>query len=120
MQGTLTLADHLITTGPTPTASAGAAANCTTGSPTITVTGNDTAGTVTVTTAAGDCVASSLAQVTFAKAFGTAPVITLTPKGASGAGLQYYYDSSTTTFDIKTGTAPTAGTIYVYSYHTLQ
>ncbi|MBI3338495.1 hypothetical protein HY003_04325, partial [Candidatus Saccharibacteria bacterium] len=122
INGNITINGHIITgnTSGSTTVAAGAAATCTLTSPTVTITGNDISGTVTITTATGTCTAGTLATVTFASAYGTAPRVTLSPADATGAGLQYYYNSSTTTLDIKTATNPATATTYTYTYHAEQ
>lgn len=111
---------HIVSGGSTPTIAAGAAA-CTT--PTVSVSGTDTSGTITVTTGTGCGATGKLATVTFSSAFGAAPRITMTPAGASGAALQAYVDSattSTTTFDLGTATAPANSTTYKWYYHVIE
>ena len=85
------------------------------------MTGNDTAGTVTITTGTGACDATgALATVSFATAYGTAPVVNLTPANAAAAGLQYYYSSDTNTMTINTTGKPAPATTYTYSYQVIQ
>ena len=120
--GNVTVNGHIVSGNKsgTTTVAAGAAATCTLTSPTVNLTGNDTAGTVSITTATGSCSAGTLATVTFANAYASAPVVTLTPQNANGATLQYYYNSGTGTFTIATGNAPATATAYIFSYHVLQ
>lgn len=118
--GTLTVNGHIIGGGSTPSIAAGVAA-CTT--PTVSVTGSDTAGTVTVTTGTGCLSSGKLATITFAAAFGSAPRVTLTAAGANAAGLNSYIDDatiSTTTFDIGTSAIPLSTTTYKWYYHAIQ
>ena len=122
--GGITFVGHHITgnsSGSTSVA-AGAAANCTGSSPTVSLSGNDTAGTVTITTdATGPCIAGTLVTVTFANSYGSVPRIILSPAGTNGATLQYYNNSSTTTtFTIDTNTVPAAATTYKYNYWVAQ
>jgi hypothetical protein len=104
------------------TVTAGAAANCTGSSPTVTIAGNDTSGTVTITTdSTGPCSAGILATVTFANAYGSVPRIVLTPAGVNASTLQYYNGTTgTASFTIDTNTVPAAATIYKYTYWTAQ
>lgn len=118
--GDLTVNGHVVTGGSTPTFSAGAAAACS-GGGSVGVTGDDTSGTVSITTGAGPCSATGgLINVTFANAFASAPHVLLTPAEPNAATLQYYYGSSTTGFTISTGIAPAPGTTYNYSYWVVQ
>lgn len=115
----LTVNGHLVTgnsSGSTGVAAGPAA--CTT--PTLTITGNDTAGTVTITTGTGCAGTGNLATITFAHAYTTAPTVTLTPGNPAAASLQYYRDTSTSSFGISSGTQPVSSTVYVYDYQVLQ
>ncbi len=117
--GTLTVNGHVITgnTSGSTTVAAGTAA-CTT--PTVNISGNDTSGTITVTTGTGCSGTGVLATVTFANAYGSAPKVILTPADANGSNLKYYRGSSTTTFTLNTNTTPTDATTYNYDYHVEQ
>jgi hypothetical protein len=103
------------------TVATGAATNCSGGSPSVTISGNDTSGTVTINTGTGSCSAGVLATVTFANAYGVAPKVILAPAETNATGLQYYNGASNTaTFTIDTSIAPTAATTYKYNYWTVQ
>jgi len=119
--GTLSVNGHIISgnsAGGSTTVVAGAAA-CTT--PTVTIVGNDTSGTVTIATGTGCTTDGTLATVTFAKTYGANPRVVLTPSGSDGAKLQYFNgNASTTTFTIDTNTIPTAATTYKYNYFVIQ
>ena len=117
---TLVVTGHIVTGGAAPSIAAGAAA-CTT--PTVSVAGTDTSGTITVTTGTGCAAAGKLATVTFATAFAAAPHVVITPGSAAAAGLSAYVDSSTiaaASFDIDASTAPANSTAYKWSYVTVQ
>jgi len=117
-----TINGHIITansSGST-TVAHGAAANCS-GTGSASVSGNDTAGTVTINTSTGVCAPGTLATVTFANAFGVAPRVILTPTNGNGATLQYYNGTTnTTTYTIDTGSAAATSTTYIYNYHVMQ
>ncbi|HSX02359.1 MAG TPA: hypothetical protein VLI05_03535 [Candidatus Saccharimonadia bacterium] len=120
LTGTLTVNGHVVTAGSAPGIAAGAAA-CT--GPTVSLSGTDTAGLITITTGSSCGATGKLATITFANAFGAAPRVVLTPAEANAAGLRYYYDSattSTTSFDLDTATAPANTTTYKFSYQVLQ
>ncbi|TAK89163.1 hypothetical protein EPO04_03630 [Patescibacteria group bacterium] len=110
----LTVNGHLITGGSTPSAAvnanAGVGASCT-------VSGTDTAGTITVTTGSSGVVAGTQCAITFATNFGSAPRVVL---GASSAGAgpldPYVASSATNTFSIGVGTAGATGTAYKFDY----
>ncbi len=116
--GTLTMNGHIITGNSIGSTTIAAGANAGTGA-TATISGNDTSGTITVTTGTGPA-AGTLATITFAGTYGSAPRVVLTPTGANGATLQYYVGSTTTTFTLSSGTAPTASTAYTYNYQVMQ
>lgn len=120
--GSITVNGHIISGGSTPAIAAGAAA-CTT--PTVSVSGNDTAGLVTVTSGTGCSTGGKLATITFNSAFGSAPRVVLTAAGSSAAGLHYYVDQATiatTSFDVTTQAADTItdATTYRWYYHVIQ
>ncbi len=116
----LTVNGHIITGGGTPGIAAGTAA-CT--SPTVSVSGDDTSGTITITTGSGCVSSGKLATVTFATAFGAAPHVTLTPGGSNALALGAYVDDSTistTAFDLGTSSTPANATTYKWNYWVAQ
>jgi hypothetical protein len=120
INGTLTVNGHIITGGSTPSITAGVAA-CT--SPTVSVSGNDTAGKIIITTGSGCASTGRLATITFAGAFSAVPRITLTPGTGATSDLSYFVNDatlSTSLFDINTNTQPTGATQYVWYYHVIQ
>ncbi len=119
INGNLAINGHIITGGSAPSISAGAAA-CS--SPTVGVSGTDTAGLITVTTGSS-CTSGKVAGVTFDAAFGSAPRVVLTPANSATSSLQSYVDSSTistTGFDVGAGASTTASTTYKWYYQVLQ
>lgn len=119
INGTLTVNGHIISanTSGTTTVTLGAAGTCGGGAPTASLSGNDTFGTVTITTGTG-CAAGTLATVTFANAYGAAPRVVFTAANGNAASLQYFNGATgTTTFTIDTGSVPTNSTTYTYNYH---
>jgi hypothetical protein len=116
----LAISGHIITSGTTPAVAAGTAA-CT--SPTVSVSGNDTSGIVTITTGSGCASSGKLATVTFASPFAAAPHVILTPGSALTAGLNAYIDDSTvntTAFDVGIGSTPANATTYKWNYLVVQ
>lgn len=116
----LAVSGHIITGGSVPAIAAGTAA-CT--SPTVSISGNDTSGIVTITTGSGCASDGKLATITFANQFGAAPHIILTPGSAASAGLNAYVDDSTisaTAFDIGTASVPANATAYKWNYIVVQ
>jgi fibronectin-binding autotransporter adhesin len=112
---------HIVTGGGTPTIAAGTGL-CT--GATTSISGTDTTGLITLTTPAGCSASGDLAGVTFNKAFGGPPHITLTPANASSASLSTYVDSDTTSatgFDIATlPTTNNSPTTYKWYYQVIQ
>lgn len=115
--------------GSTPAIAGGAGAGT---SPTVSITGTDLAGMITVTTDTDPTNAAVLCTITFATAFGTAPFIQLTPADDDAAMLsfdsgssvtkQVHVTSTTTTFVINTNgsSAPYASTQFKWYYQVIQ
>ena len=116
--GTLTVNGHIITAGDDATVAAGAA-SCT--APTVTITGNDTAGTITIDTGTGCSATGALAKITFANTYGVAPKMVITPTNASATDLKYFIGSTTSNeFTVNTSTIPSANTTYKFNYFGVQ
>ncbi len=118
--GNLTVQGHIISGGTAPTIAAGPAA-CTT--PTVSVSGTDTSGTITVVTGTGCAASGKLATVTFAVPFGSAPHVLLTPAEPHATAIGTYIDSSTissSAFDLQVTTTPASSTTYKWYYDALQ
>jgi cytoskeletal protein CcmA (bactofilin family) len=104
---------HIDAGGPTPGITGGGA-NGSGG--TVSISGTDTAGTVTVNIGSG-AAAGVLATISFANGFGGTPHVVITPVAAQGSpvvtGTQKFYLSSrtTTSFSIATSGALPAGSI---------
>lgn len=116
VSGNITVDGHIVTGGSTPTIAAGAAA-CT--SPTVSISGDDTSGTITVTTGTGCSGGGDLATVTFANPYGATPNVTLTPDDSGTAGLNSYNDYSAASangFAIGSSNIPSPSTTYRWSY----
>jgi len=113
---------HIISGGTALTGSNIAAGSCGAGC-TVSITGDDIAGLITINTGTGTS-AGSLATVTFANAYtsGTAPLITITPVTvpASSNFPQYYYSATNTSFSLRSYNALTDSQTYTFSYHVIQ
>lgn len=113
---------HLLGKTSAPSIAAGAGAGT---SPTVSVTGSDLAGEITVTTGTLPTgTNATIVTLTFTAAYGTAPSVVLTPSNAITAVLsgvtQTFVNSTTTTFLLKSGTtALTASTTYKWMYHVI-
>jgi len=100
-------------TGPSPSVAAGAQAGV---GATASVVGDDTAGTVTITTGTAPA-AGVLATLTFAAPWvSTAPFVAALAKTAGGAVLQVYASTTTTALTISVGAVPTASVTYSFDY----
>jgi len=114
----------LKTSGSTPSFTAGVGAGS---SPTVSITGNDLAGYISLTTGTSPTGGSDVLTVTFSETLSTTPkCITLTA-ASSNAGAKataVYIDqpsTSTTQFKIKSnGNNLVAGTLYVWYYQVIQ
>lgn len=101
-------------TGNTPGANAGGAAG---GGGTASVSGTDTAGTLTINTGGGTGT-GVLATITFTGAFNSSnPHPVITPNGSGCANIGYYVTNiSATQFAVATATAPPAGATCRFNY----
>lgn len=115
----LTVNGHIISgnSSGTTTVAAGSAA-CS--SPTVSIAGNDTAGVITVTTGTACAAGGTLATVSFANSYTSAPPVVITPQDSTSAALQTYATQGTATFVLGTNTTATATTTYKYNYLVVQ
>ena len=93
--GQLTVGGHLLSTGGAPGVSSGGAVGS---NGTVSISGNDTAGTVAVNTGTG-AGNGMLAQVSFREKYGNTPRIVVTPVGRAVPGL--YVNRTATGFSIN-------------------
>jgi hypothetical protein len=104
---------HIVTAGnspsATPNSNAGLSSSCS-------VSGNDTAGTVTITTGSALWQSGTQCTITFSSAFSVAPRTIITPTSGSTAARQPYVNSSTTTMTIRFNVADTASTTHTFNY----
>ncbi len=112
LNGNLSLTHHILTSGPIPGSSTGAATG--TGG-TTSVSGSDISGTVTINTG-GSPAAGCYITVNFSSAYTSTPHVLLTPVGASSATLQYYVNRSAASFNVCSASTPQAGQTYVFDY----
>ena len=110
--GSLNFGGHLVPSGTTPSV---APSNGTSGG-TVTVSGNDTAGTITITIGNGPLVAGEMAILNFHTQFSTTPKVQLTPITSDASALNYYATRSASFFSIESSTTPTHGASYVFDY----
>lgn len=116
LSNNLVFAGHLVPNGTAPAARVSVAAS----GGSVTINGNDTAGTVAITVGSGGLTPGEMAIITFKTAFNTTPKVQLTPINDSGSNLRYYATRSASFFTVNTSTAPTTGTTYVFDYFVTQ
>ncbi len=112
----------IISAGSTPTAVLGVS---TTGNgSTYSISGNDTAGSVEITTGtdtpANPLASGVQASITFTEAYSSAPRVTLTPTSEAAAEIGYYITKTTSGFKIRFTQQPQANTTYSFDYQTIQ
>jgi len=112
------VAGHIITRGNTPqiVAKDGAGAGAT-----VSIEGNDTAGTITINSGSGTS-AGDLAEITFAKVFGSKPRVILSASNDKAAKLQLFKTASSSGFVLKAadGSTPADGSTYEIDYQIMQ
>jgi hypothetical protein len=113
----VTVSGHITTKGTTPTVTvepgAGKEAQAS-------VDGNDVSGTITIKVGK-DSVAGNLATLMFAKPYGKAPHVVISPNGSKAASLQAFLgDYSATEFSVGANVVPLEGQEYKYEYFVTQ
>lgn len=117
-----TRTEHIVGSTAAPAISAGSGAGT---SPTISITGSDLAGNISVTPGITAGTAAAVVTVTFNIAYSVAPTVILTPANAVTAALgtatAFVSSTSTTTFVITSNAvALTPSTAYAWYYHVIQ
>lgn len=122
-EGDISVGGHVITEGNLPRVELQAAAGVSDANKqnpqdaVITIEGNDTAGTITITTGDTAVTAGDLARITFSKQYGKTPRVILSPYSATAAALRAYQGRTTThEFLWSALDAPTPNTTYKYNY----
>ncbi len=113
----LTINGHIVSGGSAPSISAttriGSGGNAT-------VSGNDTAGTISIITGSGpNCGPSGNGQwatITFSRAFSSVPKVILSPVGFNSAKIEISAIRTPQNFTISCNLPPLAGTPYAYDY----
>ena len=77
------------------------------------ISGNDTAGTITINTGTGATI-GCFVTVYFASSYSSTPHVLLTPVGS--AGLSYYVNRSSTNFSICSNSTPSNSQTYIFDY----
>jgi hypothetical protein len=110
--GDISVNRHISPGGGTPSKSNGSALG---GGGTASVSGSDTAGTVSINTGSGPP-AGCFVTINFAQKFNTTPHIVISPSNSSAGSLDYYTNRSNTSFSVCTASAPAAATNYIFDY----
>jgi hypothetical protein len=117
--GSITIGKHLQSRAASqPTVAAGAGAGT---SPTIGLSNHtDMAGRISVATGSTSGT-GTLATITFASAYTTAPIVILTATNSNGANLNVFVGATTTTtFTLDAGSAPADSTTYTWNYQVIE
>lgn len=112
LTGDLTISRHITPAGGVPGKSNGSALGS---GGTASVSGSDTAGTISVNTGSGPP-AGCFITVNFVAKFNTTPRVIVSASNSSAGGLSYYTNRSTTNFSLCTVSAPSASTNYIFDY----
>jgi signal peptidase I len=109
---------HVITAGDTPVTEVMTALGPGAG---VTIDGNDTAGTLTITTGSGGLTAGDLAKISFKQAFGKAPKIILSAQDDASQDARIFPSGKTKdNYILKTGQVLPANTTYTFDYFIVQ
>ena len=82
---------------------------------TVSVSGSDTAGTITVNTGGGPG-AGCFVTVNFTQKFSGNPHVVISPVGSGAASLQYYVNRNSSNFSVCTANAPGGGQSFSFDY----
>jgi hypothetical protein len=121
ISGNLNLAGHIVITGQNPSAAPGSQAGS---GANANVTGNDSAGTVTITTGSGTTTPANtgglLVTVTFRTPYSGVPHVLITPIGSGPGALAYYTQKTANGFTIGSATDARPSTAYSFDYWVIQ
>jgi cytoskeletal protein CcmA (bactofilin family) len=112
LTGDLNLTHHISAGGVNPGRSQGSALGS---GGTASVSGSDTAGSITINTGGGPG-PGCLITVNFASKFNSTPHVVISPVGAGAGGLAYYVNRSTSSFTVCTNSAAPAGETFGFDY----
>ncbi len=110
--GDLTITRHIDAGGGTPGLSNGSALGS---GGTASVSGSDTAGTVTINTGGGPG-AGCFATINFTQPFTGTPHVVVTPVGSAAGAINFYVNRTTTSFSVCTSSPPPAGSNFSFDY----
>lgn len=112
LKNDLVLSKHITTAGGNPGRNNGTALG---GGGTASVSGSDTAGSVTINTGSSPP-AGCFITVNFSQRFNSTPHVVITPVNSATAQLKYYVNRSTTDFSVCSAGTPSAATNYQFDY----
>lgn len=112
LNGNLELTHHINTGGGVPGSARG---NALGGGGTSSVSGSDTAGSISIHTGSSPS-AGCFATINFSSAFGGTPHVVVTPIGLGAAGIQYYVNRSSTNFSVCTANPAPSSTSFGFDY----
>jgi hypothetical protein len=112
LSGDLQITRHIDAGGGTPGKSDGTALG---NGGTSSVSGTDTAGTVTINTG-GSPSTGCFATITFTNRFSGTPHVVVTPVGSAAGGLNYYINRSASNFSICATNSAPAGQTFSFDY----
>jgi hypothetical protein len=82
---------------------------------TVSVSGTDTAGTITINTGGSPAV-GCFVTITFTQKFNATPHVVVTPVGSAGGGLNYYVNRSASDFSLCTTNPAPGGANFSFDY----
>lgn len=112
LNGDLIVTHHLSAGGSTPGRTNGTALGS---GGTVSVSGSDSAGSVTINTGGGPG-PGCFVTINFSTKFNSTPHIVITPVGSAAAGIQYYINRSTTSFSICSAGSPPGSSTFGFDY----
>lgn len=112
LNGDLVLSHHITTSGGTPSQSNGSALGS---GGTASVSGTDTAGSVSVNTGNSPA-AGCFVTIGFTAKYGSTPHVLITPVGSAAGSLNYYVNRSTSSFSICDASVPPSGSSFTFDY----
>jgi cytoskeletal protein CcmA (bactofilin family) len=116
LTGDLVLTRHIVAGGSIPGRTNGGSLGS---GGTTSLSGSDTAGTITVNTGSG-AGAGCLITVNFAQGFSSTPHVSVTPVGSGAAGLDYYINRTGSNFSVCTANAAPSNQSFGFDYIVLE
>lgn len=112
LNGDLGVARHIVTNGTQVSRTAGTALGS---GGTVSVSGTDTAGTITINTG-GSPPPGIFVNISFAQHFANVPRVIISPVGVAAGSITYYVNRTVSGFSVGCATAPPAGSTFSFDY----